>query len=431
MRFDASAVGALEATNATKVALEVYWTPSGRRITNAPSSASRIGVINDLTIQSFAIAKALDLLGEDAWSYGYKSGRRCNQMKSILGEVQDACQYKVKYKTFLNWFQHFLKFGETPAASRRRRKLRPSGTRATSFSQEDNTKLKRIIRDKPYLYLDEIQKEMKECCGGKVWHTSTLWRQMRRLGYSLQKAVFRARLQCRKEQERFMLRLEENTAHPRQYLVIDEVHKSANEARRERAWGIRGVTPVLDGTFDRGFLKRYTMIAAANINGFVESACHLVERDDNDADRGTVDMAKFEEYVEQYIVPVLGTYELDEENSIVIMDNATIHISQRVKDLIEEAGALLINTAPYSPGMNPIEYMFSVYKAALKRHRYAGIDWYDSHLFSLYSVTKEIARNLFRHCHWPGCENFGSEEEDGELDMALIAILLANSHNNI
>ena len=89
---------------------------------------------------------------------------------------------------------------------------------------------------------------------------------MKRRGYSLQKAVFQARQRSQEERDRFMLRLKENTTYPRQYIVIDEVHKGAKEERHLRAWGLRGKMPVLEEDFDRGFTKRYTMIGAAHIS---------------------------------------------------------------------------------------------------------------------------------------------------------------------
>jgi transposase len=320
------------------------YTPSGIRLTHVPKNASRMGAINYLTIQNLAVAKALEILGEKAWSYGYKSGKRCKEMRTVLAEVCIACKYKVLYRTFLRWFHHFLRFGETPAATRRRGGMKVlSGRRVSTFDERDNAELDKIICDKPYLYLDEIQKEMMNACNQKVWHTSTLWRQLRRRGYTLQKAVFRARQRSEEERLRFMSRLESNTMHPRQYIVIDEAHKSTNEARRNRAWSLKGVTPVLDAFFDRGLGKRYTLIAAADINGFVFDACEIIEReqsaDDNDPNRGTVDAEKFEDYVEHTLVPNLGDYALDEPHSIVILDNATIHVSERVRQLIADAGA--------------------------------------------------------------------------------------------
>lgn len=57
-----------------------------------------------------AVAKALEMLGEKAWTY----------MPDILEKVQEACKYAVEYKTFKRWCNHSLKFGEVPAATRRR-----------------------------------------------------------------------------------------------------------------------------------------------------------------------------------------------------------------------------------------------------------------------------------------------------------------------
>lgn len=409
----------------TSNASNYEYTPSGIRLTDSIGNVSKKAAINDLSIQNLAVAKALELLGDEAWEYGYKSRRRCNKIKSILEDAQDACKYKVPYRTFLRWFQHFLQYGETPAATRRRGGVRAlRGIRSTSFTASDNAELDRIIKDKPYLYLDEIQKEMKEKCNGKLWHTSTLWRQMRRRKYSLQKAVFRARQQSEDERIRFMLRLQQNSHDPKQFIIIDEAHKSKNEARRDRAWSMQGVTPVLDAYFDQGFLARYTLIGAADIDGFVVGACDIVEREHGDNDtnpnRGTVDTAKFEAYIENKLVPNLGNYALREPHSIVVFDNAIIHISPRIRKLIEDAGALLINTAPYSPDLNPIEYFFSVYKKCLKRISF-GKHWIDAHMEALASVKPEYARNTFRKCGWPGCEDFG-KEEDAMTSLAMVCL---------
>ena len=78
-----------------------------------------------------------------------------------------------------------------------------------------------------------------------------------------------------------MLRLKENTTHPGKYIVIDAVHKGAKEEHRLRACGLRGKTPALKKDFDQSFTKCYTMMEAADINGFVANACTFVERDDN------------------------------------------------------------------------------------------------------------------------------------------------------
>ena len=48
------------------------------------------------------------------------------------------------------------------------------------------------------------------------------------------------------------------------------------------------------------------------------------------------------------------------------MDNASIHHSERVKQLCEEAGVKLIPLVPYSPDTNPIEELFAEVKDYVK-----------------------------------------------------------------
>jgi len=52
--------------------------------------------------------------------------------------------------------------------------------------------------------------------------------------------------------------------------------------------------------------------------------------------------------------------------SVVVMDNWSIHPVERVVELIESTGALVIFLPPYSPDFNPIEEAFAKAKAYLK-----------------------------------------------------------------
>ena len=78
------------------------------------------------------------------------------------------------------------------------------------------------------------------------------------------------------------------------------------------------------------------MIAALNIDGFIPSTVECVMRDEISAGgvAGTVDHTHFEDWVEHFLCPVLGNYSNFEENSIVVMDNASTHMSRRVSQLI-------------------------------------------------------------------------------------------------
>jgi transposase len=53
------------------------------------------------------------------------------------------------------------------------------------------------------------------------------------------------------------------------------------------------------------------------------------------------------------------------EGDVVIMDNASIHKSTEVKELIESVGAKLIYQPPYSPFLNKIEHYWAFMKKML------------------------------------------------------------------
>ncbi len=130
------------------------------------------------------------------------------------------------------------------------------------------------------------------------------------------------------------------------------------------------------------------------------------------------------EYVEECLCPCLGKYHLGEPRSVVIMDNASIHMAEEVRGLIESKGAVLIYTAPYSPDLNPIEFFFSVYKKALKRMTgVGGYDWKVAHLLALEEMTPEKARNYFRKAKVPGCNKILTDNDD---DILMAATMTSN-----
>ena len=101
------------------------------------------------------------------------------------------------------------------------------------FSDEDQAKLKVIIDEQPQLYLDEIQDELKAQTG-KLWDSSTIWRKIHKLGYSLKVAVIRAKQQNQLEVDAYFCRLVERVRHPCQLLYIDESARGAlaNEKKK-------------------------------------------------------------------------------------------------------------------------------------------------------------------------------------------------------
>jgi len=51
---------------------------------------------------------------------------------------------------------------------------------------------------------------------------------------------------------------------------------------------------------------------------------------------------------------------------VVVMDNASIHKSERTRELIESVGCKLLFLPPYSPDLNPIEHFWAWLKQKIK-----------------------------------------------------------------
>ena len=118
---------------------------------------------------------------------------------------------------------------------------------------------------------------------------------------------------------------------------------------------------------------------------------------------GTVDGDYFLYWVKEYLIPTLGNYQRGEPRSVVMMDNASTHMSDEIQTVIEDAGAVLIYGAPFSPHLNPIELYFSVYKKYIKRNGERMKDnWRAVHLEALNEVDGDTAANFFRKSEIPG-----------------------------
>jgi transposase len=84
----------------------------------------------------------------------------------------------------------------------------------------------------------------------------------------------------------------------------------------------------------------------------------------------------------------------------LILDNASIHHTQELKDMCALRGVELDYLPPYSPDMNPIEKTFSVLKKWFKRNYRLAETFENVGLFMLYALREihmsDIAVALIR-----------------------------------
>lgn len=129
--------------------------------------------------------------------------------------------------------------------------------------------------------------------------------------------------------------------------------------------------------------KNTTLLSSMSLSGMGPSM--VVE--------GGVNGAVFEGYLREVLLPSLR------KGDVVVMDNLSVHKSERVSEMIARAGAEVLYLPPYSPDFNPIEEAFSKIKNLVRkagaRVREALVDAIGA---ALSRVTEEDARAFFEHC---------------------------------
>jgi len=78
---------------------------------------------------------------------------------------------------------------------------------------------------------------------------------------------------------------------------------------------------------------------------------------------GNINSDVFYQWTMRALLPVLP------KNSVVVLDNATFHKRQDIKEAIINAGHILEYLPPYSPDLNDIEHKWAQAKNIRKKNR--------------------------------------------------------------
>jgi len=114
---------------------------------------------------------------------------------------------------------------------------------------------------------------------------------------------------------------------------------------------------------------------------------------------GSVNGPKFEEFVEQFLAPVINPFDGVNPNSVVVLDNASIHHVDRVVQAIQTKGAMVHFLPPYCPDLNPIEESFSKVKSVLKANEEAlfNMDTETAVLTAFNTITPHDCMQWIKH----------------------------------
>jgi transposase len=136
-------------------------------------------------------------------------------------------------------------------------------------------------------------------------------------------------------------------------VYVDESGCDKRIGFRRTGWSPLGVAPVQIAQFHRD--RRHQILPAYTQDGVLFYRVF----------QGSTDSVIFEDFIEQ-LLQHCGCW--PEPKSVLVMDNASFHHSEGVKELCVRAGVKLVFLPPYSPDLNPIEEFFGDLKRFIRRN---------------------------------------------------------------
>ena len=209
------------------------------------------------------------------------------------------------------------------------------------------------VMQHPNMHLLEICKEIELLSGVSVSH-STICRLLKRYNFSRKKLQFIATERNPNYRAAFIA---EVVSYPQEMLVwVDETGCDMRATMRLYGYSLIGQRATCLHTYVRG--KRISTIAALSTNGIIAT----------DFLQCTCSGEEYFDFLRGDLIPQMLPFDGLNPNSILIMDNCSVHHTEEVNTLLEESGILVLYLPPYSPDFNPAEEAFSYVKHYLKVH---------------------------------------------------------------
>ena len=239
------------------------------------------------------------------------------------------------------------------------------------------------VVEQPGIYLHELQQHLLHETGTQL-SLSSICNFLHHNGFTRQKL---ARVALQRSDRLRSQYLENISIFKADMLVfIDESGSDRRDCLRKYAYSLRGQPAKALTLYNRG--RHVSSIAAMSMQGVLEMS--FIE--------GGVCAETFKAFIEEKLISKLRPFNCVNSNSILIMDNASIHHAQDVVQLVESLGVLVYFLPPYSPDYNPIEELFSKIKSVLKSNEHMLHEDMETLLLLAYSsVTVSDCQNWIRH----------------------------------
>lgn len=218
---------------------------------------------------------------------------------------------------------------------------------------------------------------------------STIWRVLTAQRWNRKVAMKRAAERDEHLRNAFRLRQYEYPEALFQVMCVDESAANRRTGDRKRGWSPIGIDPVDTKPLKRG--SRWNIIPAYTADGYLGNPLVFI---------GSTTREVFETWIAEDVLPFAG----HDRTPVLVMDNASIHKGDTLLELCIEGGVVLTFLPPYSPDMNPIEFVFHDLKMWIRRNAELANDFEDYGDFLLWAISQAddpaAARGHFRNCGW-------------------------------
>ena len=188
----------------------------------------------------------------------------------------------------------------------------PSNVGTARLTEMDKLIILELVIEKPGIYLREIQQEL-ESWTGTIVDVSTVCRFLHTSGFSRQKLMITAKQRSDVLRAEYMIDMQVYKGHPEFFVFIDETGADRRDSMRRFGYSLRGKPARAQKLLWRG--QHVSAIAAISMSGLLDCCTTL----------STVTGPKFEEFVRQSLAPVIKPFDDVNPNSVVVLDNASIH----------------------------------------------------------------------------------------------------------
>jgi hypothetical protein len=317
---------------------------------------------------------------------GEKMGDDQKQERLLIQRIADRVQFDVR--SVQKALDNFAQFG-SPAD--RRLGNKKAKARPRTIDPEDEKNIHTLLECYPWKKVAEFleminsKRQWRLGAGTAVITSDMLLRFFRDHKITRKKMqVIDARAQLA-EETTFRLWLSMFTRG--QCVFVDEVHKNDRHLQRRYGYSRSGVRIVVKGIYQRGIA--YSMIGAVHWGGYLTAH----------AKKGTIKADDFQVFVNSCLSTTTSPY--PGPCSVIVLDGASVHGTDAVKAAILALGLRVLPLPAYSPWLNVIEFVFSMFRLELQEpwvNTFQGTPLALLREALLRAATPHRVQGYFRYC---------------------------------